>query len=53
VRDKAVGQDSTVLGMRLAGRGRFAVLLLSTPKGIYAVRFDTEGKATPASLSPG
>ena len=50
VKDGKVEQDSTVLGMRLAGRGRFAVLLLSTPAGVYAMRFDADGKPTPANL---
>jgi hypothetical protein len=50
IQDGQVRQDGTVLGMRLAGRGRFAVLLLSTPKGVYALRFDADGKPTPANI---
>jgi hypothetical protein len=50
VQDGKVVKDSTVLGLLLAGRGRYAVVLLTTPKGVYALRFDDAGKPTPASI---
>jgi hypothetical protein len=50
VRDGAVQQDSTVLGMLLLGRGRFAVVLMTTPKGVYALRFGPDGKPAPATI---
>ncbi len=50
VRDGAVQKTSTVLGLLLAGRGRFAVVLLTTPGGVYALRIDGEGKVTPAAI---
>jgi hypothetical protein len=50
VKDGAVHGDSTVLGMVLLGRGRFAVLLLTTPKGVYALRFGSDGKPVPATI---
>lgn len=53
IRGRAVQSDSVVLGMRLLGRGRFAVLLLSTPAGLYALRFDAQGKPTAASIQQG
>jgi hypothetical protein len=51
VRNGAVGKDSVVLGMHLLGRGRFAVLLLSTPAGLYALRFDAQGQPSPAKIT--
>jgi hypothetical protein len=51
VRDGVVGKDSVILGMHLLGRGRFAVLLLSTPAGLYAVRFDAKGQPSPAKIT--
>ncbi|MBW2527984.1 MAG: hypothetical protein JRI23_27635 [Deltaproteobacteria bacterium] len=51
VRDGAVQKDSVVLGMHLLGRGRFAVLLLSTPAGLYAIRFDAKGQPSPAKIT--
>jgi hypothetical protein len=50
VKDNAVQKDSTVLGMMLLGRGRFAVALMTTPKGVYALRFGADGKPTPATI---
>ena len=44
-------KDSTLLGILLAGRGTFAVVLLTTPKGVYALRFDADGRPKPAVLS--
>lgn len=51
VRDGAVQKDSVILGMHLLGRGRFAVLLLSTPAGLYAIRFDDQGRPSPAKIA--
>jgi hypothetical protein len=53
VRGGAVQSDSVVLGMRLLGRGRYAVLLLTTPTGLYALRFDAQGKPRPANIKHG
>jgi len=50
IRDGEVQKDSSVLGMLLAGRGRYAVTLLTTPKGVYALRFDASGKPKPANI---
>ncbi len=46
-----VQTDSTILGLRLAGRGDFAVVLMTTPKGVYALRFDADGKPKPATIA--
>lgn len=51
VKGGAIVADSTVLGMALAGRGRFAVLLVSTAAGVYAIRFDETGVPAPAKLT--
>ncbi|MCA9621634.1 MAG: hypothetical protein KC731_21575 [Myxococcales bacterium] len=50
VKDGAVQEESTVLGMMLGGRGDFAVVLLTTPKGVYALRFGADGKPQPATI---
>jgi len=51
IRDGAVGEDVTVSGIRLLTRGRFAVLLVSTSKGLFAFRFDADGKPTPVTIT--
>jgi hypothetical protein len=51
VRDGAVVKESTVLGALLGARARFAVLLMTTPKGVYALRFEKDGQAAPARLT--
>lgn len=51
VQDGQLQQDSTVLGLKLAGRGNFAVVLMTTPKGVYALRFGPDGSAVPADIS--
>jgi hypothetical protein len=43
--------QSTLLGMHLYTRGRFAVLAMSTPAGVYALYFDAHGKPWPARIS--
>ncbi|MBI4700103.1 MAG: hypothetical protein HY744_02875 [Deltaproteobacteria bacterium] len=50
VQDGAVRQQSAVQGVLLAGRGGFAVLLVATPGGVYALRFDAEGRAAAAKI---
>ena len=50
VKDGRVQNESTLLGMLLAGRGTFAVVLATTPKGVYALRFDADGAAKPATI---
>jgi len=50
VLDGKVQADSTILGLKLAGRGDFAVVLMTTPKGVYALRFDADGKPKPATI---
>jgi len=50
VRDGKVQKDSTVLGILLAGRGRFAIVLLTTPGGVYALRVDDTGKVAPVTI---
>ncbi|MBW2456812.1 MAG: hypothetical protein JRI68_20005 [Deltaproteobacteria bacterium] len=50
VRDGAVQKDSTVLGILLAGRGPFAIVLLTTPGGVYALRVDATGKVAPVTI---
>ncbi|MEM1033336.1 MAG: hypothetical protein AAGN82_23585 [Myxococcota bacterium] len=53
VRGGSVTSNSTVLDMKLVGRGTFAVLLLTTPEGVYALRFGREGSPTPATIARG
>ena len=50
IHDGAVKNDTTALGILLAGRGTFAVVLLTTPKGVYALRVDADGVAKPAKI---
>lgn len=50
VKGGAVVADSTLLGLLLAGRGRYAVVLLTTPNGVYALRFDENGQPKPANI---
>ncbi len=50
VRDGTVQKDSTVLGILLAGRGSFAIVLLTTPGGVYALRVDATGKVAPVTI---
>jgi hypothetical protein len=50
IKDGKVQTDSTLLGLLLGGRGRYAVALMTTPKGVYALRFDADGKPTPATI---
>ena len=45
--------QSSVLGMHLYTRGKFAVLIMSTPAGIAALYFDQHGKPWPAKVSWG
>jgi hypothetical protein len=42
--------ESTVLGILLLSRGRFAVALVTTPAGVYAIRFDERGEPKPATI---
>ncbi|HHH12226.1 MAG TPA: hypothetical protein ENK23_09180 [Sorangium sp.] len=50
VYDGKVQPNTGILGMVLAGRGRYAVVLLSTRNGLYALRFNSDGKPTPAVI---
>jgi len=50
IKDGKVQEESTLLGMLLAGRGTFAVVLATTPKGVYALRFDADGSPKPATI---
>jgi hypothetical protein len=50
VKDGQVQGDSTLLGLKLGGRGSFAVLLMTTPKGVHALRFGPDGVPKPASI---
>ena len=49
--DGALRNETTALGILLAGRGRFAVVLLTTPKGVFALRVDADGVAKPATIA--
>jgi hypothetical protein len=51
VKDGKVQTDSTLLGLLLGGRGRYAIALLTTPKGVYALRFDADGRPKPATIT--
>ncbi len=51
VKDGAVVAESTRVGSKLYGRGRFAVLMLSTPAGLFALYVDAGGKAWPAKIT--
>ncbi len=46
----AVTQKGTVLDMRLLPAGNFAVLLLSTAKGIHVLRIGADGKVGPIDI---
>jgi len=47
----AVQKTSTLSDARLFTRERFAVLLLSTSSGTFALRIDPEGKTTPIKFA--
>ena len=51
VRDGAVTQKSTVLGMRLLPASDFALLLLSTSTGVHALRIGADGKVGPTAVN--
>jgi hypothetical protein len=50
VRGGDLASDSTVLGILLLSRGRFAVALVTTPAGVYAIRFDERGEPKGANI---
>lgn len=50
VKDHAVVKASTVNGIKLFSRGDFAVLLVSTPAGMYAFRVSSDGAPKPISI---
>ena len=43
VRDGSVTAEGTLLGFRLFSREHFALLLVSTVTGLYALRIDPDG----------
>jgi hypothetical protein len=51
IRGGQLQQNSTLLGLLLAGRSTYAVSLLTTPNGVYAIRFDADGIPKPAKIS--
>ncbi len=50
IKDGALQKESTLLGMLLASRGSYAIALMTTPKGVYALRFDSDGVPKPAQI---
>jgi hypothetical protein len=50
IKDAAVQAESTLIGSKLYARGRFAVLMMSTPAGMFALWFDANGKPWPAKI---
>jgi hypothetical protein len=46
-----VQKTSVLLDMRLAAAESFAVLLLDTSRGLYALRIGSEGQVTPVTLA--
>ncbi|MBI4703339.1 MAG: hypothetical protein HY744_19665 [Deltaproteobacteria bacterium] len=51
IRDRAVQSSSSLLDVRLMARARFAIALLSTKNGVYAVRIKPDGKFVPIPVS--
>lgn len=49
-KDGQVQKLSTLFDLRLFSRDGFAILLLSTVSGVYAVRIDAEGMTTPVDV---
>ncbi len=47
VQDQKLQKLSTLVEMKLLSRGKLALLLLSTPSGVHAVRIDASGKPSP------
>jgi len=50
VKDSQVQKLSTLFDLRLFSRDGFAILLLSTVSGVYAIRIDAEGMTTPVDV---
>lgn len=50
VKDGQVQKLSTLFDLRLFSRDGFAILLLSTVSGVYAIRIDAEGMTTPVEV---
>ena len=47
--DGKVGPTSTLLDMRVLARGSFAIVLLNTSAGVYAIRIESDGKFAPVA----
>ena len=50
IKDGQVQKLSTLFDLRLFSRDGFAILLLSTVSGVYAVRLDAQGMVTPVEI---
>jgi hypothetical protein len=50
VKDGQVQKLSTLFGLRLFSRDGYAILLLSTVSGVYAIRIDAGGLTTPVEV---
>jgi len=50
LKDGQVQKLSTLFDLRLFSRDGFAILLLSTVSGVYAIRIDAEGMVTPVEV---
>jgi hypothetical protein len=50
VKDGQVQKLSTLFDLRLFSRDGYAILLLSTVSGVFAIRIDAEGMTTPVDV---